>query len=189
LAGCGNLAGSTSGLKEARPPAPPHRLLAALASATRGIPARGVTQITHDTSTGAWSLDADKAGPWICFGLDVPREEIGESNCALRSQVAKEKLLIYPGAEPPKTGKRPVGYAVYGITASTVKSLTLKLSDCTRMHVQLDKRRLFWAFVPDAKVARGILPVAVAARTDSKVIREPLPPLGPPPRGSCSTNR
>jgi hypothetical protein len=148
-----------------------------------------VTQITRDSSTGVWSLDADKAGQWICFALDVPREEIGESNCALRSRVAKEQLLIYPGAEPPKTGKRPVGYAVYGIASATVKSVSLKLSDCSRMQVKLNRRPFLWAFVPASKIAEGIVPVAVTTRTNSRAIREPLSTLGPLPRGSCSTGR
>ena len=189
LAGCGSATRSTSGRQEAPPNPPPHRLISELASAARGIPVRGVTQITHDTSTGVWSLDADKAGPWICFALEVPREEIGESNCTRRSQVAKEQLLIYPGAEPPTTGKRPVGYAVYGTTSATVKSVSLKLSDCTRMQVPVDKRPFFWAFVAAPKVAEGIVPVAVIARTDSRIISGPLTTLGPRPRGSCSPGR
>jgi hypothetical protein len=104
----------------------------------------------------------------------------------MRSQVAQEQLLIYPGAEPPKTGKRPVGYAVYGIASATVKSMSLKLSDCTRIQVQFDRRPYFWAFVAAPKVAEGIVPVAVTFKTNSRTISGPLTTLGPPPRGSCS---
>jgi hypothetical protein len=146
-------------------------------------------QLTHDTPTGVWSLNADKAGPWICFALDVPREAIGESNCAMRSQLAKEQLLIYPAAEPSTAGKRPAGYAVYGIASATVKSVSLELSDCMKIQVPFESRPYFWAFVATPKVAKGIVPVAVTVRTDPRIIRGPLPTLGPIPRGSCSRGR
>jgi len=187
LVGCGAAVKNTEHVQQRVPAAPPHRLLAKLVAAGHGVPVSGIRQTGHNTPTGRWSLNAVAASKWLCFALDIPRLAIGSTTCATRAQIAREKLLIYPGAEPAPGDKRGLaGYAVYGVASAKTKSVTLRLSDCTSIHVLLPRGRLFLQFVPAKKVAHGVVPTSVTAETVSRTIGGPLPTLGASPVGPCA---
>lgn len=189
MGGCGGAGKSADSTQQRRPAAPPARLVAQLKQAAQGMPVTGVTQIKRATSTGLWSLSAATSGKWLCFGLRVPHLKIGNTNCATQSQIAKEELLIYPGAEPPATGNGLAGYVVYGVASAKVKSLALTLSDCATLHISLKKRPLFWKFIPPKRFEHRIIPTRVTVEIDSRSIGGSVPTLGPSPHGSCATSR
>ena len=165
------------------PPDPVAReLVDRLASAARGVPERGVRQFTHVTSTGRWTLGSAGAGKWFCFALGVPRTTI-ESSCATRTQIVRQKLLVYGGAVPRTRGSGWAAYVVYGVVSPLVQHLTVKLSDSTSLSVKLSKRPLFWVLVPAAKLARRVLPIAYIGYAGGKKVSGRLRPLGVAPRG------
>jgi hypothetical protein len=168
------------------PPDPVAReLVNRLALAARGVPERGVRQLTHVTSMGRWTLGSAGSGKWFCFALGVPRTTI-ESSCATRTQIARQKLLVYGGAAPRKQGSGWAAYVVYGVVSPLVQHLTVNLSDCTSLSVKLSKRPLFWVFVPAAKLARRVLPIAYVGYAGGKKLSSRLRPLGVAPRGGCA---
>lgn len=165
------------------PSSPPSKLVEHLTSAARGMPTAGASQITNHTSTGLWSLTAVEGGKWFCFALGVPRVTI-QSTCATRPQITREQILIHPGSTGRRSGV-PAAYLVYGVVSPEVRALTVNLSDCTRIHVALNRRPLFWTFVPRTKVAHRIVPTKFSAKVGSKFIGWPLNGAGGVPAARC----
>jgi hypothetical protein len=136
------------------------------------MPVPGIAGIRHSSPTGLWSLNATARGKWFCFALGVPHSTI-QSTCATRSQINSEHILIHAGATGQR-GRNADADVVYGVVAPMVKSLTVSLSDCTRLHVSLNTRPLFWTFVPHAKVAHRIVPTRFRAKVGSRFLGWPL---------------
>ena len=180
--------GAAAAAAAAAPPAADpvsQQLLARLASAAHGIPVPAVRQLAHHTAAGPWTLGSASADGHFCFMLGVPGTTL-ESTCATRAQLLDRQLLVYAGAKPAHSGRGWDGYAVYGVVSPKVRSLTVMLSDCTKLPVRLSTRPLFWAFVPGAKLARHVIPTGFAGRIGPRVVRGPLLPLGAPARGRCA---
>jgi len=186
LAGCGGGARGDMARVQPEPASrPPGRILAHLSSAAQGARVRDALRLTHFDSGGLWTLSAVAGRKWFCLALNIPHTLI-DSSCAVRAQIKSEQVLAYPRATPGRHGVGTSAYVVYGVVSPTVRSLTLRLSDCTTVPVSLEARPLFWAFVSPVKLADHIVPTRFAAATNSRAIREPLEPLGGSPRGRCA---
>ena len=178
LSACGTTATTAPG-----PPAGAQKLLSRLASAARGAPERDVRLFRH----GPWILASTRTSGQVCFALALVGTTL-ESTCATRAQLAGRPLLVSTGNEPRVSGHGWSDSVVYGFVSPDVRSLAVRLSDCTTLAARFSTRPLFWVFVPRAKLARRILPVGYVARIGPQVVRGELRPMSSP-SGRCAPKR
>jgi hypothetical protein len=165
-----------------------HSILASLAVAAQRAPSRSgawsngsIRVLSHVIGGDTWRLvDANRAGR-TCWLLLVPQTQ-KEGACGPRRDVERRPILIYMGARP--SAREPSGwdgYVVYGRVSTKVSSLRLTLADCSTLEVQLGSRPLFWAFVPQQKLRKHVLPNGFLLNLAGRRVRGTLPPLGPEP--------
>jgi hypothetical protein len=106
-----------------------------------------------------WRLALFDGRARLCWLLLVPRTT-REGTCGRRSDVRKHQLLIYMGAQPdPRRPSTWLGFVVYGLVSTGVRSLAVTLSDCSALPVPLSSRPLYWAFLPQQKIGNKVAPI------------------------------
>lgn len=137
----------------------------------------GVEVLSRVRAGEVWRLGYEDARDHSCWALAAPH--VGqEGSCGTHAQIRQQAVLLSGGSRHElRHPSRLTGLVVYGLVSPGVRSLRLRLSDCSVLSLSLAFRPLVWAFVPRGKLARGVLPVAYsAALSDGRTIRRALGP-------------
>jgi hypothetical protein len=148
-----------------------HRLVNA--ARMRRPTGRRIRVLTQHVAGGTWHLAYSSNESRICWVVVVPRGP-ADGTCG-----APNKIRSYPfvadGRELDTGGPNShVVSVVYGWAWARVKVLRVLLSDCSRLHVNLSSRPIYWRFIPQAKLREQVRPTQVIGTLFSGKTEEAL---------------